>query len=639
MRKFGRALMFFMVLLLIVPNAGTAASAAADKTTKYRVYQNDKLLMEFADYKQAEAYARQWSSSHVEEIGTRKWLWHNFPRYQMFQMDVSLPDWKFARLEDAVAEAKNWGYASVRDLQSTGWVWHNYPRYRVYQGEITLNSWEFPTLTAAVAEAQKWGESHIIDLTDNRWVWDNISAARKQELRAGAPVYQVYQGEYTNDDWKFASLEDAINESLKWGNSIVVRIDGKKTVFANLKRFKVYQNDTYLDEFVSLDEAIGYAKQWAHASIRLDGRSIWNNYPTYVVYQNDKPIGEFLNIPDALDMAVQYANASIKNLDGTVIWNNFRKLLFWAWNGEANANTIQAQASATLGLDVDSPSWFQLADADGGLKDTSSKEMVDWLKKQGYEVHPLVNNPFGNAELTSSFLNNPNAQAKFIQTLVDRAAELNVHGINVDFESLSGKDRAVFTEFMRKLTDYAHDKGLKVSVDLPRGSVKWNAQTAFDHEKLAGIVDYIITMTYDQHWSGSTSPGPVAGLNWVEQGVQEFLSYGIPRDKLIMGIPFYVREWTLDANGNIVETRAVYSKNLSSLIASQKAAVTWDESSGLYKTEYVDDNGNRRVFWLENEESVKARLEIAKKYELAGVAAWRLGQEPPEFWKQMLQVK
>lgn len=637
MKKLGAALICSMVMLLTVQS--TSFAAAADKTTKYRVYQNDSLLMEFSDYKQAEAYARGWTSSHVEEIGTRKWLWNNLPRYQVYQMDASLPEWKFAKLEDAIAEASKWGYSSVRDLNSAGWVWNNYPHYRVYQGDNTLDSWEFQTLNAAVTEAKKWGETYVIDLSNNRWVWDNISASRKQELRSGAPVYQLYQGEYTSEDWKFASLEDAVKESLNWGNSTVAKIDEKKTVFANQKRYKVYQNSNELEAFVDLDQAVSYAKQWSHASVRLDSRSIWNNNPTYTVYQSNNQIGEFYNIADSLAYAVQYSNASIKNLEGTILWNNFRKLLFWAWNGEASASTIQTQTSTTLGLDVDSPSWFQLADADGGLKDTSSKEMADWLKKQGYEVHPLVNNPFSNSELTSSFLNNPSGQAKFIKSLVDRAAELKVNGINVDFESLSGKDRAVFTSFVQKLTDYAHEKGLKVSVDLPRGSVKWNAQTAFDHEKLAGIVDYIMTMTYDQYWSGSTSPGPVAGLDWVEEGIKEFLSYGIPRDKLIMGIPFYVREWTLDEKGNITANRALYSKSLSTLLSSTKATLTWDDKAGQYKASYTDENGSRRVFWLENEESVKARLEIAKKYELAGVAAWRLGQESADFWKQMIQVK
>src|SRR5690606_13098656 len=103
-----------------------------------------------------------------------------------------------------------------------------------------------------------------------------------------------------------------------------------------------------------------------------------------------------------------------------------------------------------------------------------------------------------------------NAQTKFITTIVDQAAAIGVDGLNIDFESLNGNDRQAYTEFIASLTDYAHSKHLVISIDLPRGSVRWNHLSAFDHEKLAGIVDYIITMAYDQHYKGSPNAGSVS---------------------------------------------------------------------------------------------------------------------------------
>lgn len=164
----------------------------------------------------------------------------------------------------------------------------------------------------------------------------------------------------------------------------------------------------------------------------------------------------------------------------------------------------------------------------------------------------------------------PEARTKFINDLVSKAVALGADGLNIDFENLAGSDRDRFTAFMQELTQKARAQKLIISVDLPRGSLSWNDKTAFDHEKLAGIVDYIITMTYDHHWKGSTEPGSVAGLSWVEEGVKEFLSYGIPRDKLIMGIPFYVREWQVDSSGKLVSNRALFMKDLPKLIARRR---------------------------------------------------------------------
>ncbi len=44
----------------------------------------------------------------------------------------------------------------------------------------------------------------------------------------------------------------------------------------------------------------------------------------------------------------------------------------------------------------------------------------------------------------------------------------------------------------------------------------------------------------------------------------------------------------------------------------KKAVLTWDASFNQYKAEY-EEGGFKYVLWLENEETVMARLDIAKK--------------------------
>jgi spore germination protein YaaH len=36
--------------------------------------------------------------------------------------------------------------------------------------------------------------------------------------------------------------------------------------------------------------------------------------------------------------------------------------------------------------------------------------------------------------------------------------------------------------------------------------------------------------------------------------------------------------------------------------------------------------------WIENAASVRARLDLAARYDIGGVAFWRLGQEDPAAW-------
>ncbi|MDF2721964.1 MAG: glycoside hydrolase [Paenibacillus sp.] len=629
-----------LLLSVVVLLSAVAPVAAADNTTKYRVYQNETAISEFSDLKQAITFAGYYKSSYVEEISTRRWVWSNFPRYKLYQFDVSLPGWEFDTLEAAKAVGQYYTYASIRDMQSTGWVWNSYPRYRLYQGTITLDSWEFQKLEDAKAASAYYLGTHIIDLDTNQWVWDNLTAADKETARQGVKRYQVMQNNSTQDAWKFGYLQDAIEESSKWADSVVVdTLDRNNVVHTNEKMYKVYQDNNLINAFMSMDEAIYYAQWYLHISIKRGGREIWNNYPYYQIFQNDEQVAEFKTIPEALDFSQWYTQISLRTYDGTRIWSNFRKLLYWGWNGSSAADTIKRHVQTTVGLDVDSPTWFQLEDASGKLKDTSNKESIVWLRSQAVGIHPLVSNQFDSA-LTTRFLANKTAQQTFIRSLVNRAAELGVDGLNIDFENLSGKDRDAFTAFIQSLTTAAHEKGLKISIDLPRGSIKWNHLSAFDHAKLAGIVDYIITMTYDQHYSGSDKPGSVSGLSWTEEGIQEFLGYGIPRDKLLMGIPFYVREWKIDpTDGVLVSNRALLMKDIPAIIAQKKAVSTWDPLFQQYKVEYYDEEGFHYVFWQEDETTVKARLDIAKKYDLAGVAAWRLGYESTDVWNAMLSKK
>ncbi|MDF2669111.1 MAG: glycoside hydrolase family 18, partial [Paenibacillus sp.] len=308
----------FMLLSLFAPNIGLAA----DLTTKYRVYQNDVALSEFASLQQATQYAQWFHNSYVEEIGTRNWVYSNFPRYRVYQYDQTAPSWNYFTLNEAINQAKKLDHASIRDLQGTGWVWNNYPRYRLMQDEITLDTWEFSTLQEAINASKYYTHTHVIDLTTNRWVWDNIPASDKEQRRAGPAQYRLYQGTYTEPTWTFAYLEDAIIQAFYWSNSRVERIDNKKTVYTNYSSYKVYQGDTYVKDFVSMDDAIYWAQWYSNIRIKQNDKEIWNNSPFYRVYQKDAFVSEHNQLSYALYYATHYTNASVRGYDGKTIWNN-----------------------------------------------------------------------------------------------------------------------------------------------------------------------------------------------------------------------------------------------------------------------------------------------------------------------------
>jgi spore germination protein YaaH len=627
-------LVIFALGLQTVSAANAAASAA--RITKYRVYQNDKPLKEFASEAQAIAYAKRYAYSRVEKIADRSWIWNNYPRYAVYVDGVLKPGMLFPTYAEAKKAAAGKINVAIRDLEKPGWVEANFARYRVYQGHKTLPGWSFATLAEAKKVANRYKNAHIIDLSSNDWIWDNMTDEEEAAEREKAPAYAVSVNGQLGEE-RYGFLRDAIRAASGIAGGEVVHLATGTVVHSNLPPYAVFQNGKERKRFFGIDGAVAYAKGLAGAEIMRDGKVIWTNIPYYRVWQGDREVWRIHALKDALAAAKKLANAQIRTEDGRVLWSNASRLLFFGWNGSSSSSTILSQVANTQGLDIDSPTWFQLQSADGRLEDMSDPALVKELKSRGIQVMPLVHNQF-DRQMTSAFLANDAAQKRFIDALVERLAELGVYGVNLDFEEVAAADRDRFTAFVRKLADAVHARGMKVSIDLMRGDKAWNHLTAYDHEKIAEAVDYIMIMAYDQYWRGSAKPGSVSGLSWTEQGIIEYLSYGIPRSKLFLGVPLYVREWKVDAAGNVLDSRAVLMKDIPALLAEVDEKTAYDPAFGQTKVTYVK-NGQTYVFWMETEQTILARIELAKKYQLAGVAFWRLGYEPPELWTETLRRK
>jgi len=620
-------------------------AAQAAKMTQYRVYQNDKALKEFAVYSDAVKYAQSFAYSHVEKIATHTWMWDNFPKYVVFQNGETNTARQFRTYEEALRLAKTLTNAHIRNLEQPGWAYSRYAAYQLYQGDKTKPAWAFMTLDEAKKEAKKWSNAHIVDLASHKWVWNNITQAQLTKQRAGSAVYQIVVDGVPANDNMYAALSDAVHSAASITNSEVLNTATGVIAHSNAAKYQVFQNGrTIGDPFLNLQAAIQYAKRFANTTIMADGKEWWTNTPFLTVYQKDRKLTSFHTRSAAVSYAAAYADAAVRTADGHTIWSNEQKLLYLGWNGTSDANSVLGQLAGTQGLDIDSPTWFELSDASGKLTDRSTNELAASIRSQGIKLWPLVHNQF-DAKLTTAFLANPTARQSFIKKLVGRAYEIGAEGINLDFEGLAASDRAAFTSFVKQLTDAAHASKLKVSIDLIRGDAAWNDRTAYDFAAIGEIVDTVVMMAYDQHWKGSDTPGSVAELGWVEQGVQQYLNYGIPRSKVMLGIPFYVREWKLDAKGNIVKdangayvSRAIFMNQLSKVIADKQAVGIYDAASGQTKYKYTED-GYTYVFWAETSASVLKRVDIANKYDLAGVAFWRLGYEDSSLWTSLLQKK
>lgn len=286
------------------------------------------------------------------------------------------------------------------------------------------------------------------------------------------------------------------------------------------------------------------------------------------------------------------------------------------------------------GLDVISPTWFQVIDDKGTVMNRADAKYVEWAHDNGYKIWALFANDFGDPLITSKILNNTDIRDHMIRQILSYASIYNLDGINIDFENINIEDKDALTQFIREITPFLREQGLTVSIDIgvPDGSE--NYSRCYDSKALSEVVDYVMLMTYDQHWRTSPEAGSVAQISWVEKKLIRALEM-VPEEKLLLGLPFYIRLWEekLDDNGKVkVSNPKVLSMEAAkNLIKENDAQPVWDDESGQFYAEYKKDDATYKI-WLEDWNSINLKSSLVHKYKLAGTAAWRRSDEAEEIW-------
>ena len=327
-------------------------------------------------------------------------------------------------------------------------------------------------------------------------------------------------------------------------------------------------------------------------------------------------------------------SVGLKPEKSTPIWKPEKDKVLLTWESVYSRNPNTKKIKNMDGLNVISPTWIHLIDGDGKLKHNIGKDYIDWAKKRDYKIWALFSNSF-DPKLTDKFLNNTLAREKVINDLLKLVKHNNLDGINIDFENIYLKNKELLVQFVREMTPIFHENGLVVSIDVTviGGSDNWSR--CYDRKALGEVVDYMAVMTYDEHWASSPVSGSVASLGWVENSIERILKE-VPAEKLLLGVPLYTRIWTetpssKKTNKMDVKSKAISMKTAMKILNKDNIVKLWDEGAGQYYIAYIEDNKVHKI-WFENPKSIKLKTDLVKKYNLAGVAAWRRGYETEEIW-------
>ena len=298
------------------------------------------------------------------------------------------------------------------------------------------------------------------------------------------------------------------------------------------------------------------------------------------------------------------------------------------------------------GTSIMSPSWFELTTT--GLKASSklSHDYVNSYKEKGYRVWPLITNQF-DPDMTSKILANESMWERYKQGLINYATEYGYDGYNFDFENIHYKDKAQLTKFVDFLAKGLRTYNLHTSIDVTGYSNSENWSLVYDRKAYADAVDYVVLMAYDETWASSNTAGPVASYPWVRKHTEQMLSE-VPASKLVLGIPFYMREWSVAVKGSWegkAKSKTLAMTKALDLEREYRDVMRWDDrlkgnyltltnKNGVYSIydEKKPYEGTLTKIWFEDPQSLSYKVGLVKELQLAGVAAWRKGFEASDVW-------
>ena len=349
----------------------------------------------------------------------------------------------------------------------------------------------------------------------------------------------------------------------------------------------------------------------------LDKGDEWDKVAT-----DDGVIGYILNKRVKVGKTTK---VSYKNDYDTYTHNVLDKKISLAWHQvmySSSNSGLSDMIKNAKGLNVISPTWFSVSDSKGEVSSIGSADYVKKAHSAGLDVWGLVSDfeTDGNGDYyIKTVVNNTKARQKMVSNIMKYASLYDLDGIIV--LSIDNYQPSAWTEF-------------------------------YDRNQQGRLADYVVVMNYDEHTTSSNEAGSVSSLTFTEEGLKNTIDEVGDASRVINGMPFYTRIWTetpedeSDGNGKLIEDAANGNYVLSTKAVSMDAAKeayteagatpSYNEETGQNYVVYEKGNSTYMI-WLEDETSVKARLELMNKYEIAGAGYWKLGLESDDIWNTISQ--
>jgi spore germination protein YaaH len=277
----------------------------------------------------------------------------------------------------------------------------------------------------------------------------------------------------------------------------------------------------------------------------------------------------------------------------------------------------------------------------------STSAAVNAAKTNGKKIHFCVTLFASHA----TFWATPSAQSTLINNIVSLLNSKGGNGVNIDFEGMGSADKTPFKNFMINLKSALVAANPNYELSMALYAVDWNG--SFDIPALNPVVNDFIIMGYDYYYSGSTTAGPESPLynfqtsyNYtVAKSITYYLKQGVTPSKLLLGLPYYGREWSTSgalapsATTGAFSTSRTYAYVKGNPSTYSAANKKWEANCFNPYYSFVV-SGQQRQCWIDDVYSMGRKYDLVKQRGIGGIGIWALGYDNGynELW-QLIQDK
>ncbi|XP_014258890.1 probable chitinase 2 [Cimex lectularius] len=247
----------------------------------------------------------------------------------------------------------------------------------------------------------------------------------------------------------------------------------------------------------------------------------------------------------------------------------------------------------------------------------------------------------------SKLAEDPNRRRIFIESVLEFMKLYDFDGLDLDWEfptKRGGKpeDKTNFVLLIKELGQSLRQQGYILTAAV--SAAIDTLSTGYDLPEVHKHLDLVHLMCYDYHGSWEKKTGPNAPLTpdtdllTVEASVEYALDHGVPKEKLVMGVPLYGRTFILDGvnetsgklgepskenegfQGPFTKTNGFLGFNeICNELRSPEWKGHWDNISN---TPWASSGS--KVVVYDNAMSIKLKVNYAMEMGLAGILTWSI---------------